>query len=122
VKVAAAPDTPSYRVGTRPLLRLVVLNSGPVPCTRDVSRNLREILVLAADGSRLWSSNDCYGPPEQDVRVLPAGTPVEFTVSWAGRTSAPGCPRDRRTVTAGTYQVVGRLGGLVGPPAPLTLT
>jgi hypothetical protein len=122
MKVAATPDAPSYAVGTRPLLRLVIMNGGAVPCTRDVSRNLREIFVLAQDGMRLWSSNDCYGPPEQDVRVLPAGQPVEFTVSWAGRTSAPGCPLDRRAVTAGTYQVVGRLGGLVGAPAPLTLT
>jgi hypothetical protein len=122
LKVAAAPDAPSYPVGTRPLLRLLVVNGGPVPCTRDVSRNLREIFVLAQDGTRLWSSNDCYGPPEQDVRVLPAGQPVEFTVHWAGRTSAPGCPLARRAVTAGTYQVVGRLGAVVGPPAPLTLT
>jgi len=122
MKVAATPDAPSYAVGARPLLRLVIMNSGSVPCTRDVSRNLREIFVLAPDGTRLWSSNDCYGPPEQDVRVLPAGKPVEFTVNWAGRTSAPGCPLDRQSVTAGTYQVVGRLGGLVGAPAPLTLT
>jgi hypothetical protein len=122
LKVVATPDAPSYPVGTRPLLRLLIVNGGPVPCTRDVSRGLREISVLAQDGTRLWSSRDCYGPPEQDVRVLPAGQPVEFTVHWAGRTSAPGCPLDRRAVTAGTYQVVGRLGGLVGPPAPLTLT
>jgi len=122
VKVAAVPDVPSYPVGARPLLRLMVVNTGQVPCTRDVSRNLREILVLAPDGTRLWSSNDCYGPPQQDVRLLPAGQPVEFSVNWAGRTSAPGCPRERNTVQAGTYQVVGRLGALVGPPAPLTLT
>jgi len=122
MKVAATPDVPAYRVGTRPLLRLVIMNAGQVPCTRDLSRGLREILILAPDGTRLWSSNDCYGPPQQDVRVLPVGQPVEFPVNWAGRTSAPGCPLDRKVVQAGTYQVVGRLGALVGPPAPLTLT
>ena len=74
------------------------------------------------DGARLWSSNDCYGPPKQDVRVLPVNQPVEFSVHWAGRTSVPGCPLDRKTVLAGTYQVVGRLGGLMSPPAPLTMT
>jgi hypothetical protein len=122
VKVAAIPDVPSYPVGARPLLRLLVTNVGPVPCTRDVSRNLREIVVLAPDGSRLWSSNDCYGPPAQDVRLLAVNEPVQFSVNWAGRTSVPGCPLDRKTVQAGTYQVVGRLGPLVGAPTPLTLT
>jgi hypothetical protein len=122
VKVLATPDVPSYPVGARPLLRLQVTNVGPAPCTRDISRNLREILVLGPDGTRLWSSNDCYGPPEQDVRVLPVNQTVEFAVNWAGRTSAPGCPLDRKTVLAGTYQVVGRVGNLVGAPTPLTLT
>lgn len=122
VKVAATPDVPSYPVGARPLLRLQVTNVGPVPCTRDVSRNLREIFVLGADGARLWSSNDCYGPPELDVRVLPVNQTVEFVVNWAGRTSAPGCPVDRKAVPAGTYQVVGRVGALVGVPALLVLT
>jgi hypothetical protein len=122
VKVAATPDVASYPVGAKPLLRLAVTNAGPVPCTRDVSRKLREILVLGADGTRLWSSNDCYGPPEQDIRVLAPNAPVAFSVNWAGRTSAPGCPVDRTTVPAGTYQVVGKLGALVGAPTPLTLT
>jgi hypothetical protein len=121
-RVTAMPDVPSYPVGARPLLRLQVTNVGPVPCTRDVSRKLRELVVLGMDGTRLWSSNDCYGPPEQDARVLPVNQPVEFSVNWAGRTSEPGCPVDRKTVPAGTYQVLGRLGPLVGPPATLTLT
>jgi hypothetical protein len=122
MKVAAAPDVPSYAVGTRPLLRLRIVNAGPVPCTRDVNRGLREILVMGADGARLWSSNDCYGPPEADVRVLAPNQPVEFSVNWAGRTSEPGCPLDRRTVPAGTYQVVGKLGALAGAPTQLVLT
>jgi hypothetical protein len=121
-RVVAIPDAPSYPVGARPLLRLQVTNVGLVPCMRDVSRKLREIQVLGMDGTRLWSSNDCYGPPEEDVRLLPVNQPVEFSVNWAGRTSEPGCPVDRRTVPAGTYQVVGRLGPLTGPIAPLTLT
>lgn len=122
IQVVAAPDMPSYPVGARPLLRLAVMNTGPVPCTRDVSHNLREILVLGLDGTRLWSSNDCYGPPTQDVRVLPPNQPVAFTVNWAGRTSAPGCPVNRKTVPAGSYQVVGHLGALTSQPAPLAMT
>lgn len=122
MKVEAGPDVPSYPMGARPLLRLRITNAGPAPCTRDVSHKLREILVLGLDGARLWSSNDCYGPPNEDVRVLPSGQPMDFTVNWAGRTSAPGCPLDRKTVPAGTYQVVGKLGVLTSQPTPLTLT
>jgi hypothetical protein len=122
VKVVAAPDVPSYPVGARPLLKLRIVNAGPVPCTRDLNRKLREILVLGADGTRLWSSTDCYGPPEPDVRLLTPNQAVEFSVNWAGRTSAPGCPVNRDTVPAGTYKVVGKLGPLTGPPTQLTLT
>lgn len=122
VKVVATPDVPSYPVGARPLLRLVVTNVGAVPCVRDVSRQLREIVVQGMDGKRLWSSNDCYGPPERDVRLLAPKQALQFSVNWAGRTSAPGCPADRTRVPAGTYQVVGKLGALVGAPTPLTLT
>ncbi len=122
IKVVAAPDVPSYPVGVRPLLKLRIVNAGPVACSRDLNRKLREILVLGADGTRLWSSNDCYGAPEPDVRVLAPKQAVEFSVNWAGRTSAPGCPVDRETVPAGKYQVVGKLGPLTGPPTPLTLT
>lgn len=122
MKVVGVPDVPSYPVGARPLLRLQVTNVGPVPCMRDMSRKLREILVLGMDGARLWSSNDCYGPPDQDVRLLAVNQTMEFSVNWAGRTSEPGCPLDRETVPAGTYQVVGKLGLLAGAPTPLTLT
>jgi hypothetical protein len=122
MRVVAAPDAASYPVGTRPLLKLLVVNAGPVPCTRDVNGKLREILVLDTNGTRLWSSNDCYGPPDQDVRLLKPNQPAEFPVQWAGRTSAPGCPLNRKTVLAGKYQVVGKLGPLASKPAPLVLT
>jgi hypothetical protein len=122
MRVEAGPDVPSYPVGAHPLLRLRITNTGPAPCARDLSHKLREILVLGLDGTRLWSSNDCYGPPDADVRVLPPNQPVDFTVNWAGRTSAPGCPLDRKTVQAGTYQVVGKLGPLQSQPTPLALT
>ncbi|HEX6354552.1 hypothetical protein [Actinophytocola sp.] len=122
MRVAATPAAPSYPVGARPLLRLEITNAGPVPCVRDLSRQLREVVVLAQDGTRLWSSNDCYGQPKEDVRLLPVNEPAVFSVNWAGRTSAPGCPANRSPVPAGSYQVLGRLGALISPPAPLTLT
>jgi hypothetical protein len=113
---------PQYKVGQRPVLRLIVVNTGPVPCTRDVSRGLREIVVTSTDGAtRLWSSNDCYRHNEPESQIVQAGERLAYEVQWAGRTSAPGCPARRATVRAGTYSVTGKLGPLTSPPVPLVL-
>ncbi|OLF07957.1 hypothetical protein BU204_34815 [Actinophytocola xanthii] len=123
VRVTARPAARSNPVGSRPVLRLYVTNAGPVPCVRDVNRKLRELLIFSADGrTRLWSSNDCYQPPEPDQRVLVPARPLVFELRWAGRTSAPGCPRERRQVPPGTYRLIGKLGRLAGGPVPLVLT
>jgi hypothetical protein len=121
--VLAETGAPAYPVGQQPLLRLVVVNTGPVPCLREVSRSLRELVITTGDGAtRLWSSNDCYAPPGVDTRVLKPGERLSFTVGWAGRTSAPGCPAARDPVPAGHYLVTGKLGRLASPPVPLQLT
>jgi hypothetical protein len=123
ITVLAETDAPTFRVGARPQLRLVIANAGPAACYRDVSRGLRELIITSIDGAkRLWSSNDCYSPPGADTRLIQPGERLTFTVNWAGRTSAPGCPTRRRTVTAGSYLLVGKLGPVGGPPIPLTIS
>jgi hypothetical protein len=123
IGVSAQPGAPSYRVGQRPLLTLVITNTGALPCVRDVSRASRELVIMSQDGAtRLWSSNDCYSAPGADSRLLGPGERLSFTVSWAGRTSGPGCPSRRRTLPAGTYLLVPRLGPITGAPVPLQLT
>jgi hypothetical protein len=122
LEVVAKPSARSYRVGEHPLLRLLVVNRGDVPCTRDVSRRLRELVITTRGGKRLWSSNDCYHPAETDKRTLLPGKPLAFSLNWAGRTSAPGCPAQRVTVEPGRYRVVGKLGPITGPATRLTLT
>ncbi len=58
--VTAEVDRPQHRVGERPLLRLVVVNTSEQPCVRDLDPARQEIVVWSSDGSlRLWSSNDC---------------------------------------------------------------
>jgi hypothetical protein len=123
LRVSASIARPSYRVGERPLLTLHVANAGPVACIRDVSRSLRALRVVSADGmTTLWSSDDCYTANIPDTRTLAPGQDATFSVSWAGRTSAPGCPVKRTTVPAGQYAVVGRLGALTSSPTPFALT
>ncbi|WP_083753473.1 hypothetical protein [Actinosynnema sp. ALI-1.44] len=122
MQVTVELGAPQYRVGQRPVLRLVIANAGAVPCTRDISRALREVLVTSVDGvNRLWSSKDCYGSSQPDLRIMQAGERQQFEVKWAGRTSAPGCPAKRTTVQAGTYSVIGKLGPLTSPAVPLAL-
>ncbi|MGQ0837122.1 hypothetical protein [Actinokineospora sp.] len=123
VGVAAESDAPAYRVGRRPVLRLVVTNAGPVPCTRDIGHELRELLVTSPDGAtRVWSSNDCYAPKGQRSQILQPGERQVFEVTWAGRTSAPGCPVKRTAVAPGAYLLTPKLGTLVGAPIPLAFT
>ncbi|WP_152552074.1 hypothetical protein [Actinokineospora spheciospongiae] len=122
VAVSAEVEAPSYRVGQRPALRLVVTNAGAVPCTRDVGRALRELVVTSADGvTRVWSNNDCARVSGQQPQVVQPGERLVFEVNWAGRTSAPGCPLARTAVPPGNYLVVPRLGAVVGAGAPLAL-
>ena len=105
------------------MLRLVIANSGQVACLRDVSRSIRELVITSPDGAtRLWSSNDCFAPPGVDTRLVQPGEQLTFTVTWAGRTSAPGCPTRRRTVPTGSYLLTGKLGPLAGAAVPLVLT
>jgi hypothetical protein len=122
LSVGAETGAPRYAVGQRPHLRLVVANVGQVACTRDVSRPLRELVITSQDGAtRLWSSTDCYSAATREERTLAPGEKLTFSITWSGRTSAPGCPAARHAVPAGTYHVVGKLGPLVGAPIPLTL-
>ena len=92
ITVTASVGQPSYRVGQRPVFALHITNTGPVACTRDVSRQLRVLLVVpAAGGNPLWSSGDCYAPGDSEVPLLRPGQELDYTVTWSGRTSTPGC-------------------------------
>lgn len=121
IRVTVTSGRPSYPVGSHPALTLHVVNTGPVACVRDVSHQLRTIQVLPAGGATpVWASDDCYAMTTHEIRTLQPRQSLDYTVTWAGRTAAPGCPAHRTTVPAGRYELVGRLGDLSGPPTPLT--
>ena len=121
--VTAEVDRPQHRVGERPLLRLVVVNTSEQPCVRDLDPARQEIVVWSSDGSlRLWSSNDCSNVRGADLRTLVPGQPVASSVRWAGRTSAPGCPQQRTTVPAGDYRVMSRVDDVISAPTPFVRT
>jgi hypothetical protein len=119
--VAAEIDRPEHRVGERPVLRLVVTNTSDQPCVRDLDSSRQEIVVWSQDVTvRLWSSNDCVNARSVDLRTLVPGQPVAFAVSWAGRTTEPGCPKSRTVVPAGQYNVMTRVDDDISAPTPFT--
>jgi hypothetical protein len=113
IGVTTEIDPAEHRVGQRPTMRLVVSNVSAQPCVRDLDSAGQEIVVWSLSGDRLWSSNDCVNGSSLDLRTLVPGQPVAFAVSWAGRTSVPGCSGRRAVVPAGDYRVMSRVDGVV---------
>ncbi|MEB3369375.1 hypothetical protein R4I43_18345 [Saccharopolyspora sp. S2-29] len=118
MRVAAETGQPAFRVGERIALAVVVTNTSPRPCLRDLNRMLREIEVTTPAGRHVWSSNDCYAESTNEQPVLEPGKPVRNDVLWAGLTSAPGCAARQDRVPPGDYVAVARLTSLTSAPVP----
>jgi hypothetical protein len=113
LQVTAVPQAKTLRYGTMPKLHLTVRNVGEAACRRDVGADMQELRVMAGT-RRLWSSDDCQPLKGNSVRTLAPGEKRVYTVTWAGKDSVPGCQEVRRRLEPGTYQLVARLGSLVG--------
>jgi hypothetical protein len=119
----AEVDPAVHRVGSHPILRLVIINVSGQPCVRDLDAARQEIVVWSGDGgTRLWSSNDCVNNPTVDLRTLVPGRPVAFALTWGERTTTPGCAQPRTVVPAGSYRLMVRLDDLISPPTPFLRT
>ncbi len=119
----AEVDPAVHKVGSHPVLRLVITNVSGQPCVRDLDAARQEIVVWSGDGvTRLWSSNDCINNPTVDLRTLVPGRPVAFALTWGERTTTPGCAQPRTVVPAGSYRLMVRLDDLISPPTPFLRT
>ena len=121
LRVTARTDAPSYAAGRKPVLSLVVTNTGAAPCVRDLDAAKQAVAVVKRPGEGLWGSNDCSPGDTDDVRTLAPGEEAVFSVHWSGRTSQPGCRGERTAVPPGAYQLLARLDGIVSDPVPFTL-
>lgn len=121
LRVTARTDATSYPAGQKPVLSLVVTNTGTAPCVRDLDAARQAVAVVRRPGDGLWGSNDCSPGDTDDVRTLQPGEEAVFSVRWSGRTSTPGCAGERTAVPPGTYQLLARLDGIVSEPVPFTL-
>jgi hypothetical protein len=53
--------------------------------------------------------------------LQPGKPPVEFSVTWSRKRSAPGCPAGTKEAALGTYRVYGRFGDLTSTPDSFSL-
>lgn len=121
VAVTARTDRPRYAAGEKPVLSLVVRNTGEQPCVRDLDAARQAVAVVRKPGDGVWSSDDCGPGATDDVRVLAPGEEAVFTVRWSGRASRPGCGGPREAVAPGRYQLLARLDETISAPAAFTL-
>lgn len=122
ISLTSTVGRPSYGLGSKPILGLTVVNTGPEACMRDVSGSLQTFTVYGAGNKRMWSTADCFPGEGTDVRRLEPGQSVHYDIRWSGTTSQPGCAGERQPVPAGAYTVVAALGSLNATPATLTIT
>ena len=94
----AEVDPAVHKVGSHPVLRLVITNVSGQPCVRDLDAARQEIVVWSGDGAtRLWSSNDCINNPTVDLRTLVPGRPVAFALTWGSAPRRRGVPSRARS-------------------------
>ncbi|WP_153504040.1 MucR family transcriptional regulator [Cumulibacter manganitolerans] len=121
LQVVASATNNVFAVGDKPKLSLSVVNAGGEPCVRDLDAATQEILIFDADGTRRWSSNDCYPGTSVDTRVLAPGEKVEFSLLWSGKVSEPGCAGPRPLLGAGDYWLEAHQGAVVSGRTPFSL-
>lgn len=122
IVITAITTAPSFPVGGQPTVGMLITNTGPEACRRDVSGSLQTFTVTGTDGSRKWSTADCFPGEGTETRDLAPGQELRYTIKWSGTTSEPGCAGDRGPVPAGDYLLIAQLGGLSSAPVPFTIT
>jgi hypothetical protein len=120
LKIAAASDKPTYKVGDQPVVAMQVTNIGTVPCAQSLGDTQIEFRIFNG-AARVWGSHDCKIDNTPDLETLPVGTTVAKTVTWSGYSSQIGCGT-RQRVGAGTYTLFAYLDGVQGTTSQFAIT
>lgn len=121
INVVAEVGKASYESGQQPEFKFHVVNVGPLPCTKDIGRSTRELIVTSADGAtQLWSGNHCFATEGNEVRVMQPRENFTFGLNWAGSTSDEGC-RTHSRVGPGDYLLIAKVAGKASNPVVFRL-
>lgn len=107
---------PVFKVGERISFSVVVTNTGPRPCVRDLNRLQRETDVLGPGGLHVWSSNDCTIESTDEKPLLQPGQSVRDDLIWPGQTSTPDCGTTHNQIPPGDYVAVAKLAKIASGP------
>jgi hypothetical protein len=111
LEVAVRSDARRYAAKVNPKLYITVVNRGETGCLFDVGSKALS-LVVTSGTDRIWSSDDCQGAGQSDVRLLAPGKPFTAAAEWARVRSKPGCPKDQPAAKPGTYLLSGSANGV----------
>ncbi|HEX2905095.1 MAG TPA: hypothetical protein VHO01_16705 [Jatrophihabitans sp.] len=120
LSIAASTSAPSYPAQAKPVVAIVVTNTGPAPCVQDLADSQIELRVYNGS-ARVWGSHDCAIAPGVSKATLPVGQPIRREMEWTGLSSQPGCAGTRTRVGAGTYTLHALLAGHEGKTTTFTL-
>jgi hypothetical protein len=120
LKIVAASDKPSYKIGEQPVVAMQVTNIGPTPCSEALGDAQIEFRIYNG-AARVWGSHDCKIDQTPDVETLPVNSTVAKTVTWSGYSSETNCGT-RQRVGAGTYTLSVYLAGTLGTTAQFAIT
>jgi hypothetical protein len=120
LKIAAATDKPTYKVGDQPVVAIQVTNVGTTPCSEALGDAQIEFRVYNG-AARVWGSHDCKIDPTPDVETLALNSTVAKTVSWSGYSSEANCGV-RQRVGDGTYTLYAYLSGAQSTTAQFSIT
>lgn len=123
IGITVGSELGSYAAGSRVRMDMSITNVGAVPCLRDLDIAGQTWGLFAADGTRLWGSNDCY-PAESapNVVLLAPGQAAPFSITWSGQGSEETCTTPRQVLGPGSYLLRGYLNAILSPDAALVLT
>ncbi|HEX5541095.1 MAG TPA: hypothetical protein VFX60_05965 [Micromonospora sp.] len=123
IRVTPAPEFNPVQRGVTIELRLKIKNVSNRTCDRDLGADAQEIYI-ALGAEQVWSSDTCGTASGTDVKALQPGVEHEYRVAWNGKASTS-CAKGIATgdpLTAGEYQLFGRLGTKLSEPVKLTIT
>jgi hypothetical protein len=121
LKIEAAAQAATYKVGDEPVVMLQVTNVGAANCTTDLA-DPKIVLLIYNGAARVWGSHDCKIQPGTDVETLVVGVTVAKAIQWSGLSSQPACAGTRQRVGPGIYTLYAQLDGVQGTPAQFTIS